>query len=512
MSSPRKQWLLKVIAGPNQGAEIGLYAGKTLIGSDGECDVVLHDVMVATQHLELELSETGPMVAAPLGGRVYTNGKRIREARQNIPDFGFVSIGGTHLVIGPADGQWPLLSPADVPELEKEAPPPPEPEPAAAPSAAAPTPDGPRPVDTPAAGSGAAAPAPAAAPSSKFGPVVGVAAGLLLLAGWGIVYKDLVTGGSKDTPVVELPDDEKPAARAQAVVEDFGALGSVKVEEVGGRVSVSGYVDTEAKQREMQVAFRDAVPGIRTKIYSLEKIAASARSLLDARRLPLTVTSLSEGKIKVSGNLPSSEPWLQMRQSLLREVPGLSGIEDAVEIDALRTMLPNTVYVPVPTPVAVSSGVPGQPPVLVPSSPSSAPATASVPATGTPPAAARGPAGGTPQASLPVSPAASVTKPTIASTPVPQPDPRTDFLLTQDTIDTPEATVAIIRVADGGISYVKLSTGGVYYVGGRLPYGGTVAEIEEEQVTIMDKGVKRTLRQGDVAFRAAASTSIPRQP
>lgn len=511
MSSPRKQWLLKVIAGPNQGAEIGLYAGKTLIGSDGECDVVLHDVMVATQHLELELSETGPMVAAPLGGRVYTNGKRIREARQNIPDFGFLSIGGTHLVIGPADGQWPLLSPADVPELEKEAPPPPEPEPAASP-AAAPMPDGPRPVDTPAAGVAAAPAVPAAAPSSKFGPVVGVAAGLLLLAGWGIVYKDLVTGGSKDSPVVELPDDEKPAARAQAVVEDFGALGSVKVEEVAGRVSVSGYVDTEVKQREMQVAFRDAVPGIRTKIYSLEKIAASARSLLDARRLPLTVTSLSEGKIKVSGNLPSSEPWLQMRQSLLREVPGLSGIEDAVEIDALRSMLPNTVYVPVPTPVAVSSGLPGQPPAPVVSS-SSVPSTAVVPASATAPAAARGPAGGAPQASIPVSPAATVTKPTIASTPVPQPDPRTDFLLTQDTIDTPEATVAIIRVADGGISYVKLSTGGVYYVGGRLPYGGTIADIEEEEVTIMEKGVKRTLRQGDVAFRAAAtSTATPRQP
>jgi hypothetical protein len=36
MSNPRQQWLLKVIAGPHQGAEISLHAGKTLIGSDDE--------------------------------------------------------------------------------------------------------------------------------------------------------------------------------------------------------------------------------------------------------------------------------------------------------------------------------------------------------------------------------------------------------------------------------------------------------------------------------------------
>lgn len=120
MSTSRKQWLLKVIAGPHQGAEIGLYAGKTLVGSDDECDVVLHDILVAPQHLELELTDSG-ITAAPLGGRVYANGKRIRDARQSVADFGFLSIGGTHLVVGPAEGKWPLLSAADVPELEKEA-------------------------------------------------------------------------------------------------------------------------------------------------------------------------------------------------------------------------------------------------------------------------------------------------------------------------------------------------------------------------------------------------------
>ncbi len=474
MSNPRKQWLLKVIAGPHQGAEIGLYAGKTLIGSDGECDVVLHDVLVATQHLELELSDSG-MVAAPLGGRVYTNGKRIREARQAVPEFGFISIGGTHLVVGSAEGKWPLLSAADVPELEKEAPPPPEPEKVeeASPAEAA-TATATSTMVKPVAGTTVVvAPAEKPAPS-RLGPLVGIAAGVVLLMGWAVVYQNFKSG---DSPKAHV--DDTPLERARAVVEDFGVLGSVKVEEAGGRISAAGYVDTEAKQRELQAAFRGAVPGMRTKIYSLEKIATSARSLVESRRLPLTVSSLSEGKLKVTGKMPSADPWVQMRQALLREVPGVSSIEDGVEIEAQRALAPNMIYVPVPAPITVSGAPQTFTPAPAPASSLAAPLPqlTTVPAGSTPPA------------------------------PVPQPDPNTDFLITADTIDTPEATVSSIRANEGGLAYVRLSTGGVYFLGARLPYGGTVSAIEEDSITVIEKGVTRTIRQGDTVIKARNTTS-----
>ncbi len=467
MSNNRKQWLLKVIAGPHQGAEIGLSPGKTLIGSDDECDVVLHDILVAPQHVELELNESG-VVAAPLGGRVFTNGKRIRDARQSVPAFGFISLGGTHLVLGPADAAWPLLSAADIPELEKETEPAAEAEKkdsSAAAVAAVPADAGVRPVVAGPTTIVSTGPAP-----SRLGPILGIAAGLMLLLAWGVLYNNFKSSRPGEDA------DLKPIDRARAVVEEMGVAGSIKIEEAGGgRLSATGYVDTETKQRELQAMFRETVPGLRTKIYSLEKIASSARSLVDSQRLPLTITSLSEGKLKVTGKLASADPWVQMRQTLLREVPGVSAIEDSVEIEAPRPNLPNTVYVPIPT-LMQSGSTPS------PAQPASAPAYV-----------------------VPSTPEASVAA--VTSAPVPQPDPNTDFLITPDTIDTPEATVATISASTGGLAFVRLSTGGVYFVGARLPYGGTVSQIEAETVTVIEKGVPRTLRQGDAAMQSKITTS-----
>src|SRR5687768_7650645 len=111
-------WLLKIISGPHQGAEVALRPGRLVVGSHAECDLVLHDVLVAPQHFALTL-ENGRVSVEPLEGRVYANGKRL-SAASPVPEFGFVTVGTTHLVLGPGAARWPLLSPADVPELEKE--------------------------------------------------------------------------------------------------------------------------------------------------------------------------------------------------------------------------------------------------------------------------------------------------------------------------------------------------------------------------------------------------------
>lgn len=454
-STSRKQWLLKVVSGPHQGAEIALNAGKTLIGSDDECDVVLHDVLVAPQHVEIELADGG-MTAAPLGGRVFISGKRLRDARQKVPDFAFVSIGGSHLVLGPAAGAWPLLSSADVPELEKEAELKPETAPAAEPKA-----EEAKLAETVSTVRPARQPAP-----SRLAPMLGIAAGFVLLLGWGYVYYDLKSGHAQ--PSVEesgVAAKSTPVDRARAILEDLGVAGSIKVENVGGRLIATGYVDTESKQRELQATFREEVPGMRTKIYSLEKIASSARSLVDNERLPLLVSSMAEGKLKISGTLLSADPWIRMRQTLMREVPGISGIEDGVEITA-------------PRPPAVQAAVAAIQAAVVPE---------------------------TTQA--PVAP----PKP-VAYQP-PTPDPQTDYVITQDTIDTVEATVATIRPEDStGLAYVRLSTGGVYFSGARLPYGGTVSRIETDTVTVVEKGVTRVLHQGDAATKARNTTAIKPQP
>jgi type III secretion system YscD/HrpQ family protein len=450
MSKSRQQWLLKVVAGPHQGAEVALHPGKTLVGSDDECDVVLHDVLIAPQHLELELGQEG-VFAAPLGGRIFVGGKRVREARQTVPDFTFLSLGGTHLVIGPAKGSWPLLSAADSPELEKEVDVPEvqgEAEEEAASLEAseetAPTVEAPTIVT------------PVAAPRSRAW--FGIAAGILLLGGWAAVYQKIqATTDRADSPVV-VEEKRDPLERAKAIVEQLGLSGGIRVEESAGRLSASGYVDTEAKQRELQTSFREELPGLRSKIYSLEKITSSARSLIDAQRLPLTVTSLAEGKLKVTGKLDSADPWEQMRATLMREVPGINGIEDGVEI-ATPTLATPTVVAPRPI-------------VVLPSAEPAVPLPAKV----------------------------EVKE-------APEPVEKWDVFVTPDSIDRADAVIATIRADRPETAYMRLSTGGVYFVGARLPYGGILTKIEPDRITVQEGDVTRNHSLGQTVTRSQSTAS-----
>lgn len=457
--SPRVQWLLKVVAGPHQGAEIELPTGKTLIGSDDECDVVLHDVLIAPQHLELDLGVDGIM-AAPLGGRIFIGGKRVRDARQQVPSFTFLSLGGTHLVIGPAKGAWPLLSAADAPELEREV---------EVPSTSSEEDD----VDNQAevqgnekpSESAEQAPAPVSPPVAKLRPWFGIAAGILLLLGWVIIYQrmqmrnegmELIASETKES-------DLAPSDRAQAIVDRLGLTGDIVIEDSGGRLSASGYVETDAKQRELQASFREELPGLRSKIYSREKITSSARSLIDSQRLPLEVACLAEGKLKVSGKLSSNEGWIPMRATLLREIPGVSEVQDEVEIVEDKPVMPQPVAPVVAVAVETASATPIQ---------------------------------------------SAVPSPT--AEPVAEADPF-DVFVTADSVDRADSVIATIRADRPETAFMKLSTGGVYFVGGRLPFGGTITQIEADRITVQEGGATRshTLGQTVTRSRSTASTNTP---
>lgn len=432
MSTNRKQWLLKVIAGPNKGAEIELRSGKMLIGSDDECDVILHDVLIAPQHVEIETAANG-VTAAPLGGRVYVNGKRIRDAMQAVPEFAFISIGGSHVAIGLDGVRWPLLSAADIPELEKEG----EDQSADEKRAEAPVVVDPAPLMA----------APGATPgkkpkSARIIPLAGIIAGFMILLGWFVAYENY-SGSSKGESTGQGVSSNQ-LDRARAVVDEMGLKDTIKVDEVAGRISISGYVNTEAEQRGLQVAFREKLPGVNTRVYSLEKIASTARSLIDDQHMTLTVSSVGEGKLKITGRLPSTDSWARIKQGLERSVPGIAGIEDDIEIESPLALAPS-----LRTPETKAS----QQGALTPS--------------GTPIQTAK------------------------------MADPETGHLITSDTIDTPESTVAVIKGGAGMLGFVRLNTGGVYFTGARLPFGGTVITIDEYTLTIEEKGGMRTLRKGD---------------
>ncbi|MCB1109386.1 MAG: type III secretion system inner membrane ring subunit SctD [Chlamydiia bacterium] len=75
------RWMIKVISGPNAGAEFGLHEGATfIVGKDpNTCDILFQDLSVSRQHAKLTSNADGKVTIEDLGSlnKVLVNGQEI---------------------------------------------------------------------------------------------------------------------------------------------------------------------------------------------------------------------------------------------------------------------------------------------------------------------------------------------------------------------------------------------------------------------------------------------------
>ena len=114
--SPETRWLLKVISGPNAGAEFAMHSGSTyLIGKDPNiCDIVFQDLSVSRQHARLTLDREANVFIEDLGSRngVIVNGELIDE-KQLLSSQDLVALGTTtFLVVDRHEARETIFSPA----------------------------------------------------------------------------------------------------------------------------------------------------------------------------------------------------------------------------------------------------------------------------------------------------------------------------------------------------------------------------------------------------------------
>ncbi|MCH9608591.1 MAG: hypothetical protein S4CHLAM45_11690 [Chlamydiales bacterium] len=92
------RFILKVIAGPNTGAEFSIDMGKEyLIGTDSNtCDIVFHDLSVSREHARLMLDEQGVATIDDLGSRngVLVDQKKIMEL-ERLASNSIITVGTT---------------------------------------------------------------------------------------------------------------------------------------------------------------------------------------------------------------------------------------------------------------------------------------------------------------------------------------------------------------------------------------------------------------------------------
>lgn len=94
--------VLKVISGPNSGAEIGLEKGKTyLIGKDpNSCDIVFQDLSVSRNHARLSIDENGKCKIEDLGSKNKTLVNHFPiDATKDLQAQDLISLGTTTFVI-----------------------------------------------------------------------------------------------------------------------------------------------------------------------------------------------------------------------------------------------------------------------------------------------------------------------------------------------------------------------------------------------------------------------------
>ena len=119
------RWLMKVISGPNSGAESGLQKGSTyILGKDPSiCDILFQDLSVSKQHARITVDENERVFIEDLNSRngVLVNGHLI-EDKHEIKSQDLVSLGTTaFLVVDREEVYETIVAPhAEFPKAEEE--------------------------------------------------------------------------------------------------------------------------------------------------------------------------------------------------------------------------------------------------------------------------------------------------------------------------------------------------------------------------------------------------------
>jgi len=117
------KWLLKVISGPNNGAEFSLQAGSSyILGTDPNiCDLIFHDTSVSRQHVRIVITPSDTITIEDLKSRNGTmvDGTRL-EGKQTISPNSIIAIGTSSFVIYDREAEMHTIISPLLPAIVKE--------------------------------------------------------------------------------------------------------------------------------------------------------------------------------------------------------------------------------------------------------------------------------------------------------------------------------------------------------------------------------------------------------
>lgn len=116
------RWLLKVISGPNNGAEFSMQEGQSyLIGTDPNlCDIVFHDTSVSRKHAKISVDENGVLYIEDQGSRngIFVDGEAKKD-RIELPLNTVVNLGTSSFVVYDREGNMQTIISPLLPSIVK---------------------------------------------------------------------------------------------------------------------------------------------------------------------------------------------------------------------------------------------------------------------------------------------------------------------------------------------------------------------------------------------------------
>ncbi|MBS4168161.1 type III secretion system inner membrane ring subunit SctD [Parachlamydia sp. AcF125] len=323
------RWMLKVVGGPNNGAEFSLQPSHNyIIGTDpNACDVVFHDTSVSRSHAKITLDEQEHLFIEDLKSRNGTlvDGEPLKE-RKPLQTNVLVTMGTTSFIIFDREGEMhtiisPLL-PSIVKVLQKEEPlaePIAVPEEEAAPSVAdvALPPSEEKKLDT------------SAHALSAF-ILIAIITGLFALVGMGIA----TLFQSKPVERQETADSEKKIAEALAMFPGVKYSFNTST----GRLLLVGHVLTAVDRNQLLYNLQ-GLPFIKslddTGIVIDEYVWKEVNQVLSRNPLwkGVTVYAPTPGHFVLSGYLKTRKQAEQLSDSLSSSFPYLDLLEKKVVVE-----------------------------------------------------------------------------------------------------------------------------------------------------------------------------------
>ncbi|MCB1809664.1 MAG: type III secretion system inner membrane ring subunit SctD [Candidatus Competibacteraceae bacterium] len=307
--------VLKLLSGPQLGAEIPLDDGEYLIGSSDDCDIVLLDGSVAARHVLLNKSAGKINISAQdqavlIGAQTLASGESA-----DLPAGTVIGLGTTYLGLGPPDTDWLNLPlprrPASIEQTGDEA--------AAADPVTPESGQEPTPRQSTAVSMDKSA--------RHIAPWI-VAGTVIILTFFMAFFRYDISAWLRADPRVNVVIPSPSLDNAKTILAKVGMKGIEVSEDARGDIVLRGYSDTEAAKQRLLSALKKADIPIISHIWAADTLQRALQDTLNRLGAgQLQLDYLGQGAIRLHGFFDADIAKEELIAILRQDIPAISRID-----------------------------------------------------------------------------------------------------------------------------------------------------------------------------------------